>query len=63
MLKVGIIVCALCTGAGGTVWWVKSDARSKEGTAPAVRSMPSFQELHANAHLEYLPVLTVNEPY
>src|SRR5438105_3717023 len=56
MLKAAIILCSICTAAGGTALWVNSEAGPKQAPSPA-STMTSFQELHANAHLENLPVL------
>lgn len=56
MLKPIIIVCAICTGAGGSAFLVKLDASPERKPAATVSILPSFQEMHANAHLEYLPV-------
>ena len=61
MLKPIIIACAICSGAGGTALLVKLDA-GLAGNPPAEvttegRGLPSFQEVHTNAHLEFLPVM------
>jgi hypothetical protein len=55
MLKAMILGCAICAGTSGTVFWV---AFSGNGAAHSTSSvdMPSIQELHANAHLDNLPV-------
>ncbi len=62
MLKPIIIACAICSGAGGTALLVKWDG-GLEGKPPAEvttegRALPSFQEMHSKAHLEFLPVAT-----
>ena len=54
MLKVVVIACALCTGAGATMILVKSDSGSDAARNAAVSR--SFQDVHANAHLDNLPV-------
>jgi hypothetical protein len=51
MLKIAIIACAaLCAGTGATVMLTKS-----QSATPVTRAQ-SFQDLHANAHLEFMPV-------
>jgi hypothetical protein len=57
MLKIAIIACALCTGAGATVVLVKADPGS--AATPAVTAGASFQDMHADAHLDNLPVRNV----
>ena len=48
MLKAGIVVWVICACVGGTAWWLKSSANSKEyRTVPS--GMPSIEELHAKA--------------
>jgi hypothetical protein len=60
MIKTAILACFLCAAGTGTVWWVKALAGNQ---APAGRVditptlISGFWELHANAHLEGLPVL------
>jgi len=60
MIKTAILACFLCAAGTGTVWWVKALAGNQ---APADRVditptlISGFWELHANAHLEGLPVL------
>ena len=60
MLKPIIIACAICSGAGGTALLVKWDADTAGNPPAAVttegRALPSFQEMHSNAHLEFLSV-------
>jgi hypothetical protein len=56
MFKAAIILCSICTAAGGTVLWVKSEVAPTQQPPTAGSTMPSFQELHANAHLENLPL-------
>jgi hypothetical protein len=58
MLKAIIIVCAIC----GTALLVKSEVILEQELGTAVSSPLSFQEMHANAHLEYLPVTDGNQP-
>jgi hypothetical protein len=62
MLKPIIIACAICSGAGGTALLVKMDA-GLEGHPPAevTTEVPSFQQVHTNAHLEFLPVVINKE--
>jgi hypothetical protein len=60
MIKAAILACSLCAAVTGTVLWVKAHAGNQ---APAATLditpglTPWFWELHANAHLEGLPVL------
>jgi len=51
MLKIAIVACALCSGAGATLILVKSESQPE---TPAVSQ--SFQDRHAQAHLDNLPV-------
>jgi hypothetical protein len=63
MLKAAIIACALYAGACGTAFWVMSGGSTAVQTEQAADGlMPSIQEMHANAHLENLPVL-VQDPF
>jgi uncharacterized membrane protein len=60
MIKTAIIACFLCAAVTGTVLWVKAHAGNQASAATtdiAPGSTPWFWELHANAHLEGLPVL------
>jgi hypothetical protein len=59
MLKPIIIVCAIC--AGSAAFLVKLEASPEQKPPAAVSSLPSFQEMHANAHLENLPVIIDKE--
>ena len=64
MLKAAIVACALCAGAGGTAFWVKSSGSTAVPPPVAAGSlMPSIQEMHINAHLENLPVQVVRDPF
>jgi hypothetical protein len=48
----------------GRAFWVKSS--SSTAVKPPVIAgslMPSIQEMHSNAHLEYLPAQGVHEPF
>jgi hypothetical protein len=64
MLKAAIVACAICAGVGGTAFWVKSGGSAAVNPSVAAGSlMPSIQELHANAHLENLPVQVVADPF
>ena len=60
MIKAAILACSLCAAATGTVLWVKAHA-GNQAPAATVDIIPGltpwFWELHANAHLEGLPVL------
>jgi hypothetical protein len=56
MIKAAIILCSICTAAGGTVLWVKSEVVPEHQPASAAANRISFQELHTNAHLDNLPV-------
>ena len=58
MLKPIIIVCAIC----GTALLVKAEVILEQELGAAVSSPLSFQEMHANAHLEYLPVIVDKQP-
>jgi len=54
MLKIATLLCILCTGAGATVMLVRQDSPSTE--LLAATHSESFQTVHANAHLDNLPV-------
>ena len=56
MIKAAIILCSICTAAGGTVLWVKSAGETNHETTGASVRKISFQELHSNAHLDNLPL-------
>jgi hypothetical protein len=67
MIKTFLIVCGICAGGAGTTLWMSVDGETAVdlktvGVAPA-QTMPSLQELHANAHLESLPVQAGFEPF
>jgi hypothetical protein len=60
MIKAAILTCFLCAAVTGTVLWVKAHAGNQApaatvGITPTL--IPWYWELHANAHLEGLPVL------
>jgi|SwirhisoilCB1_FD_contig_31_17168618_length_233_multi_3_in_0_out_0_1 hypothetical protein len=64
MIKAAIIACALCAGAGGTAFWVKSAGSSSgQGLVVSAGDLMSIQELRSKAHTENLPVTVVPEPY
>jgi hypothetical protein len=67
MIKTVLIVCAMCAAGAGTTVWVsaggKPAANLKTVGAAPTAAMPSLQELHANAHLESLPVRAGFEPF
>jgi hypothetical protein len=64
MLKAALVACALCAGAGGTAFWVKSSNSTAVPPAVAAGSlMPSILEMHSKAHLEYLPTQDVKDPF
>jgi hypothetical protein len=64
MLKAAIVACAVCAGASGTAFWVKSSSSTALKPPVAAGSlMPSIQDMHSNAHLEYLPAQVVHEPF
>jgi hypothetical protein len=60
MLKVTILVCSICAGAGGTALWLKSGPSPSESGTMA---MPSIQELHLQAGAASLPDRTIKEAY
>jgi hypothetical protein len=65
MIKAAIIVCFLCAATGGSVLWVKAHAANRAPSAAVDTNpglTPGFWELHANAHLESMPVLP-REPF
>ena len=59
MLKAGIIICAICAGAGGTAMSLKLDRAVQSGGT--VRGVSSFLEQHNNAHLEHLPAREIKD--
>jgi len=62
MLKAGIVVWVICACVGGTAWWLKSSANSKEyRTVPS--GMPSIEELHAKALAHGLPIQEIKDLY
>lgn len=72
MLKIAAIACAVCAGAGGAALWVKVNnppttdgyARSSDARPTDARSAaPVFIDAHANAHVDNLPVGTVQAPF
>jgi hypothetical protein len=64
MLKAALVACAVCAGAGGTAFWVKSSSSTAIKPPETAGSlMPSLQEMHSNAHLENLQVQVVHEPF
>jgi hypothetical protein len=58
MLKSAIIVCAICAGAGGTAFWLKAPAQSKEPPNGSY-GMPSIVDMQAKSR--DLPILEVKE--
>ena len=62
MLRAGIVVWAICACVGGTGWWLKSSANSKDyRTVPP--GMPSIEELHAKARVHGLPIQEIKDLY
>ena len=59
MLKVTILVCSFCAGAGGAAFWLKSGPSPSESGTMA---MPSIQ-LHLQAGAASLPDRTIKEAY
>jgi hypothetical protein len=57
MLKVIILGCAICAGAGGTAFWMQSGSKATADPVGTV-SLISIQDMHANAHLDNLPIQT-----
>jgi hypothetical protein len=64
MIKAAIVACALCAGAGGAAFWVKSGGSSAgQGLVVSAGDLMSIQELHSKVDRENLPVTVVPEPY
>jgi uncharacterized membrane protein YgdD (TMEM256/DUF423 family) len=62
MLKAAIIACLACAGGAfllaGSTTGVNESSIATTGTGASLQTTrASFQELHANAHLENLPAL------
>src|SRR5215208_1011283 len=55
MIKVIILGCAICAGAGGTLVWMKSGGDAVT-YARASMSPISIQQMHSNAHMDGLPI-------
>ena len=62
MIKTIIFACTISACVGGTALLVKLDA-GPEQKPKAVSTLPSFSEMHANAHLDNLPVIIEKEPH
>jgi len=55
MIKVIILGCAICAGAGGTLVWMKSGSNAVTYAKASV-SPVSIQDMHSNAHMDGLPI-------
>jgi hypothetical protein len=64
MLKAGILFCLACAAAlllassGAGVYEPSIATTGSSSPLPAKAMISSFQELHGNAHLENLPLVT-----
>jgi hypothetical protein len=57
MLKAIILSCTFCAGTGGAVLWLTSGSNALAQSAAYAGGL-SIQEMHANAHMDGLPIQT-----
>jgi hypothetical protein len=62
MLKASIALIAVCASSVGAAFWIELGVRPTNSPIPQL-TMPSLGELHAQAHVENLPVQEVKEPF
>ncbi|MBO0754851.1 MAG: hypothetical protein J2P54_03250 [Bradyrhizobiaceae bacterium] len=62
MLKAGLALIAVLASSVGVAFWIESSAHPTKSPIPQL-TMPSLEELHAQAHVDNLPVQEVTEPF